>query len=419
MSASSQLGFLINTEQSNQILTRISELPQTQKIDLAPYLKPSRRECCIFSEKCLDASLVPLGQKGKIGSLFLLKTNYTRRNLVAKFSPVKLAANFSEKPPREISTKSSICFPLTAIQTFYLGLDEFSNETIIAYILNAVCQPAGYRFVVQYYRSIFCENQGVNVMEFCDLGDLSLFPRQLTVINRYSEKIVVNGITWVVPTIVTMVQIFHQVLAALDFLSQQVGFISGDLKAANIFVKSEESTGSYRGMNIEAPFTCKISDYGKSSCLFPVKNQLGVATQAIRIFNEVSYAGVYFVAGDFEPEFTSSGRYVVDDYLLSNTYANLRHMGSPYFRTYDFYTFVVSLLTVPEFYYRFFTSDYLVNSFWHPLWLNKQEEDLVKERIDAYISKSQRTGIGEAIGIIKGISLSCTILNDLILQQSV
>jgi hypothetical protein len=191
-------------------------------------------------------------------------------------------------------------------------------------------------------------------------------------------------------------------------LSEHIGFISGDLKAANVFVKTEGPEG----------FTCKIGDYGKSSCLLPIANpQTGLVDQVIRVYNSVTFANVYFLSGDFEST-AVDGWYKVDDLFLVNTYANLRHMGSPYYRTFDFYTFIVSLLTVPEFYYRFFTSDYLLDNYWHPLWRTIEDEVTVKKRIDSFILRSQSTGIGEAIGIIKGIDLSCHILNQLVTINS-
>lgn len=408
-----KLDFLLNDAQAEQLLWQLSLLPKTRNVDITQYLKPSLGECQIFSDSYEGSKLTPLGQKGKIGSLYILTFNRIKTKFIVKFSIVNPTISFSDNPPRKLAVDSGVCFPGSDAKTSYLGLDEFSNESCIAYIVNKICEKSQFKFVVKYHRSFICQNQGVNLMEYCDLGDLSQFPRHEHVREKYTESISLFDEIHTVPSIVTVTQIFHQVIAGLDFLSQQAGFISGDLKAANIFVKTEKVSGSYRGMSLDAPFMCKISDYGKSSCL------LKTDTENIRIFNAVSYANIYFIAGDFEPNFTKDGRYVVDDYLLTNTYANLRHMGSPYFRTYDFYTFVVSLLTVPEFYFRFFTSDYLLAHFWHPLWANVDEENEVKRRIDAYVSKFQHTGIGEAIGILKGISLSCTIINDLIEQQSV
>lgn len=402
------LGIFADNSQRDQVLWNLSLLPRTQSPSIHSLLSPRGEECCLLSGQCPDVRLEMLGSKGKVGDIYLMTVKATNEIYVAKYSKVENKAVYSKEPPRYLNTKDTDCFPIPSLPITYLGLDEFTNETIVAYIINSVSLSAGHNFTLKYYRSFICGSQGVTITEYCDLGDLTQFPKNPWVLTQpgMTEIIILNNKNKIrTLSERTIDQILMQVFQAFNFLSQNLGFISGDLKAANIFVKSEPIK--------DAPFTCKISDYGKSSCLLPIGKD-GQVEMVMRIYNNVSYANIYSLGGAFEPQIDQSSRYIVDDFFLVNTYADLRHMGSPYYRTFDIYTFIVSLLTIPSYYYRFFTSSYLVSRYWKLFWVNEEEENIVKERIDEYIRKGTATGIGEAIGILKGISLSCSILGYII-----
>ena len=94
-----------------------------------------------------------------------------------------------------------------------------------------------------------------------------------------------------------MLQIIPKITVGLHMLQTLVNFTSGDLKAGNIFVKSDPINETYMGITLNAPFTCKIADYGKSSCMIYKPNGT-----AIRFFNENNLANIYLSIHPFEDE---------------------------------------------------------------------------------------------------------------------
>lgn len=170
------------------------------KVPFIPYNDPSI--CCIIDkidgvsqtdEACSNITVRPLGPKGKVGVPYIIQDE--AGTMIAKLTQVdKLYSTYLTVPPTSLASfigrnravKHCISdIKLTHIR--YIASDEFTNETLIAYILNylvfensKVGRKLPLLFVRHYQGGICNKNSGkivgLNIMENCDLGPLDNLP---------------------------------------------------------------------------------------------------------------------------------------------------------------------------------------------------------------------------------------------------
>jgi hypothetical protein len=105
---------------------------------------------------------------------------------------------------------------------------------------------------------------------------------------------------------------------------KQVEFNHGDLKAANVLVSAEPSRGNYQGLSWNSDLSFKLADFAKSSLTIRTSTN-----ERVRLFNYSSSAETYLSIGT---NFNVSAL------------AQIRHMGLPYYFSFDLYT----LMIIPE-----------------------------------------------------------------------
>ena len=407
--------------------------------------------CCLLDENCINIQQRPLGPKGKVGVPYFI-TYKGRENYVSKFSPFRKEVHYKDYPPvslKKIMRSENIeCMSMEIEELHYLGLDEFTNEMCIGYLIqeafkysSTMLQNNMY-FGVEYINGSTCNRTGIHVMEYCDLGnlrdfigrgkegtdlyeyienytrefkyyqeiDISKFSEDVNIINVFHEIDILNEIY--------LEPILSQVTAALHYLNETIEFTSGDLKTENIFVKSETVTGMYGFLRMTAPFKCKIADYGKSSCTFTTNQG-----ERLRIYNWSRLADYYLKVKDFTPKIrkeNTTSYYIVDEFFMAETYVYLRHMGIPYYRSFDYYTFLISLLVIPEYYYSFFNSS-LVYKFWDRVWINEEENQKMRRRVFKAMrnNKRGRYGYDDIVKLLKGRKLMCSAIKKVVYQDNI
>lgn len=422
------------------------------KIPFIPYNDPLT--CCIVDKiddgnnTCSDIIVRPLGPKGKVGVPYIVQDGNV--TMIAKLTQVdKLYSTYLTVPPTSLSSfigrNRAVKHCISDIKLNhirYIASDEFTNETLIAYILNylvfenaKVGRQLPLLFVRHYHGAICTKNSGdivgLNLMENCDLGPLDNLPSNPKFDKYVQDYIIDDNGEEVITTLVnpdTILQILTQITVALHMLQTLINFTSGDLKSGNVFVKSEPIDGHYMGISLKAPFTCKIADYGKSSCMLYKPNGT-----AIRFFNESNLANVYLSIHPFEDEIEVENHeyyYTVNNTFNSQVYTRTRHMGIPFYHSFDYYTVLVSMLTNPSFYYMFFATETLRSIFWDPIWDPKIREDSTlfgvqtsttdsneaMRRIRSYILEGKGRSINDAINILRGLRLKCSAVNQVIKQ---
>lgn len=380
--------------------------------------------CCILDEiegfetdepACRPLTITALGPKGKVGIPYIIKSN--TGTMVVKISKVSnLHCDYRAQPPGSITALDSRerkhCITNVKFSTIrYIASDEFTNETLIAYALNFLADELSLPpLFVRHYQGAICsindELHGLNIMENCDLGTLSALPEHPAFTEYVKEHEVDDHGYYIDERLIdpdVCFQILAQVTVGLHMLQSYAGFTSGDLKAGNVFVKSDPIDIEYLGIRLKAPFTCKIADFGKSSCMLPRANGT-----ALRFYTESTLADIYLAIYTWDPDIEKEDGeyyYTVGYVFTSQIYPKIWHMGIPFYRSFDYYTVLVSMLTHPAFYYTFFSNPILRSVFWDPIW--KDDNIEVVNRIHHYVLERTGRSINDAIAILKGMRLKC------------
>lgn len=201
-----------------------------------------------------------------------------------------------------------------------LGLDSFSNQTCIHMILNHIFDKKIKNYVYQY-DAFYCKTSnkftGYNIMNIANSGDLTDVIRNPE--NKFSYQMILN--------------IFEQLLVPLSVLKcNKFGFIHGDFKCNNIFVNKENNVLSYL-----------LADFDKSSIFwkgirFYNQDAGALCTLPVKAYNGMSVS----ISKNSEPYYkfnTVALGFDIQCYSMNSPI--------PMFTSYDFYTFIVSLLREP------------------------------------------------------------------------
>ncbi len=379
--------------------------------------------CYLLSGQCQDIALTKLGPQGKIGIPYLLTNNASNYGspmlLVAKTTPFNKRFTFGVN---SLIPSNNSCFGLTNKE--YIGLDEFTNETVVGYIIHDLYQQTdqikiGHDFAVLYYYGGICGklNLGCDIIEYCDLGTLHDMAVSTKTIGYRGLYNVSDPITGEVSTKILIHEnvlktILNQVASGLHFLITNIQFVSGDLKPDNILVISQQVKGQYKSLDVSGSFKCKIADFGKSSCT------IKKGSDAIRIYNQSYLANTYENLFSFKPniyfDINGESYYIVDETFAVQILPRLRHSSLPYYRSFDYYTFMVSLLLLEEYYYTFFSGTTLINKYWVPLWLNIEDATEMQNIIYERMITKERFGYESVIDILRDKRLRCSVIDTIV-----
>jgi hypothetical protein len=307
----------------------------------------------------------------------------------------------------------------------YIASDEFTNEFLIGYMLDYVFKQfsKGIKSYVSFHTATICtsksffkvENYDIIMMEYCDLGSLNNIGTNLLLSSLLEPKLFdINGIATnaniVKPD--ALLNIYKQVMISLDFLQDKVQFTHGDLKIANILLKTEQYATNYKNINISSPFTVKLADFGKSSMTMILSD----AKKPFRFYNHSSLASKYYVFTSFKPKVNTGlggEYYIIDNIAMSTLYSEIRHMGIPFYATFDTYTFIISFLLVPEVFRSVFSNEKLKSLLWDPLWFPGDSDKVYRSLVRSIQDKEEHT-MGNVLKILKNIKLKCNITANII-----
>jgi hypothetical protein len=475
-----------------------------------------------------------LGKAGQHGIPFIFKTNNDNYKLVKLSRGITISKprDWDTLPGVELTSDSKLnhlyaCWlPTNYASTKYWSLDEFTNETVIAgmidttwkegilyqykntfsswinpiiaegrkipvkenltlfpgtsphdfiscknffpYVVHdsaALCGENAIKIIEAAFtdeegkevpaETVTCVKQnrqltGLNLMEFCNMKNLVDLPEYKEhygpMLNKdnhpiFSIKEVPTSQEYFLKPTIAKGILFH-IIYAFHFLHKTLVFNHGDAKAGNVFLHNYGDTttvtwpinGEHKV--IEAPFCAKLADYGKSSAtLITNKESVRVFWEPEASFREPKaslqqgYKYTQRKTNPFKPEVQVLPNYkgtgqTIYTYSTTNSsvnviYNRLRMLGSPYYKSYDVYMFLVSFfLQVENFYTLSLFPDFRA-AVWDIMWHHSPEDGkLVKERIRKKIasnyasSELSRTGI--LIEILRGTRLACNITSPLL-----
>lgn len=366
--------------------------------------------------------------KGAAHFVTIAGKNYVVKsiNTIDRFSSFKDRDVFNLEGLRKSMIKSpdiskSCLGVLGNFQYKYVGLDNFGAEVINSAIIHDAFNKSGlpvlYNKIVSYS---LCGRAGLILMEEADQTDLASYLSNLSKNDSaiYSVSLGKKGESSF-PGIKReiIVPIIKQVTSCLDYLQKKIEFIHSELLANNILIDSDQCRGNYEKIKLDGPYTAKIADYSHSATSLPLDEKTKV-----RFFNEYRVTRFLPVTPSYELKTKTSQVCQVSigspskcsDVLwwkLPTTFGVkssliTQHSGMPFYRSYDFYTFIVSLMLCPRFYYTIMSSENadLLASVWTPLWQPK-EIDQVNKLVEK--NKGEKVSLSLVLDIMSGLSLRC------------
>jgi serine/threonine protein kinase len=418
-----------------------------QTTTFSPYLKTNDPNlCCLIGDiknqvkprLCLISKVEPLANQGKEGEILRVQIgdiNTPKYNILKVFNLDNLRCTFfngSRNVP-SIENTSACFYPKTAELT-YLGSDTFTNEYLIGFVLdelytrpqdlpaqlpgmtpvrNGIIVPSqNLDGITHFLASTICNSgtskKGVIIMEYADIGDIinivqnpltSSFREVKTFIGQDNIDFQSNSLK--LPVIIDIIK---QVVVNLDFLHSEIDFNHGDLKAANLVVKSVPSNGNYKGVIWNSNFTLKLIDFVKSS--LTMTDGTG---KRVRLFNYSAAAETYLDFFPFKPVLNSEfgePYYIMNANFNVSSLAQIRHMGLPFYFSWDTYTFLISLLLIPEIFYPVMTNKILKALLFDSLFF-PDELSTIYTKIYAAILNKNSNSYTVITEILKGLKLKC------------
>lgn len=315
----------------------------------------------------------------------------------------------------------------------YVGLDSFANEVIISFILSAILQDENLPSMTNIIDSFaICKNNAVIVSKRADLGNLynfalrednetsmffEYYTGQYLPPNKTSVRILKSEV---------VLDILKQIIITLDVLKSKVNFMSGDFKLENILLDLEDTNFRKDGVGVNSKLRIRLIDFGSASVT--IASNYDPNLNNIRIFNEIrvaKYMGAKLIDYSAETEirqrcYPSPNAVLVrigeieslcDNstwWKLPSTFDAIfslltMHSGISFYKAYDFYTFMVSMMLVPQYYYAV-ASDPRLSSLWLSLWLQEDMPLLVK-RIKFY--HGERPSLKKSVDVLRGLHMRC------------
>ena len=425
----------------------------------SPYLSLNNVAlCCLIGSPttkvkpniCLVSTVEPLAHQGKEGETLLVKAGSIRQPqyfVLKIFNLDRPEIRYFESPISNINRLGSspqleLCLYPNISDLQYIGADNFTNEYLVGFILNELYRKsssttkgapaqvaqagqrtdgafdgisatsAGLNGTIRFIAATICNSgtkrKGTIIMDYADLGDIQSFVKnpltsEYREVQNFSDQ---GGNRFQFSALKTkvIVDICKQVVANLDFLHREVEFNHGDFKANNVLIKSTTSQGNYQGLTWNSNITVKIADFGKSSLTITDNH-----SRRTRFFNYSSSAETYLGVFPFKP---SIGAQFDQPYYLLDTNTNLaalariRHMGLPYYFSMDLYTFVISILLIPEIFFPVMTDTKLRTVLFDSLWF-QDDYSTAWNRIYNAVQQGKDNSYNVILDILAGLKLKC------------
>ena len=344
-------------------------------------------------------------------SQFVITTNKFQF-LVKTTNISNLELRYTNYPPIPISNMEVplSCISKVSGKRTYLGCDGFTNEFLIAYVIDSVYLlsegfSSGLKGFVKYYTTTICEDKiGINLLEHCDLGNINSFIDFADY--KYKEakdfRIGEKTIRQLTLTVSTILDIFKQLISNLHFLQLKSELVLGNLDFTNIQLKTEKVEICYSGLTHNSGICVKISNFSPSAITVNLDG-----TTSLRIYNRNLLIEGYLNALPFIPQtdsFFNEPYYVIDDVSNYVVLAKIRS-GLPFYTSFDTYTGLISLISLPGIFYQLFGSNVLREVF--DLMFFPDEITKVYLRIYNLIVGRILPTYNVVLSVLNGIKLKC------------
>lgn len=315
----------------------------------------------------------------------------------------------------------------------YIGMDDFANEMLVALTAKRFLEPLGLKGLINDHLAYsLCGKYAIILTEFVPFLDMYRFAIQ-SLTDDDIMGVRVGGVmrTSVKPEIISA--LVKQMIVVLRNLQAKGAFIHGDLRLQNVLVSEKSTTGVFEGLNISGKYSIKLSDFSEST--ISIKSKDPKDMRDIRFFNEYRLTRFMPSVSSF-PLKTTKERGCVEVSVgkpvgpagpmeaggvgkcydavwweLPSSFNQVNmlitaHSGLPFYSSFDFYTFMVSLMMVPQYYYGVMSSVQL-KAVWNSLWRQRDIDTINSEVLKYHSAPPERDDI---LSILKKASLRCDAL---------
>lgn len=319
---------------------------------------------------------------------------------------------------------ANACLTSATMDNQYIGLDSFANEILINSIITDILEE-NFKTniaVVHFDTYSICGKHGLIQMPYAKYGDLYGFSKTIDDKDLKAFKSSPRGdARGIRPEILKGFLV--SIAQSLRHLQEKAGFIHGDLKVRNVLIFPDGNNG----------YIAKMSDFGNSSVTITSTSKQ--FPKPIRLFNEyritrfipklpgykISESNTYDTKtcvqvgepsptnGEYQMTCKSSKWWELpSSFNLPNNLITA-HSGLPFYKAYDFYTLMISLMAVPI-YYNTVMNDVKLKSVWDSLWRPHAIESINKA-ISNKKYNTQVMGLGDALNILEGRTMRCNAID--------
>jgi hypothetical protein len=350
------------------VSTLMDQLKTTNKNEILPLLKQMFKAACTlhdekvsikFHQKTGHCDIIRKIAEGKVG--IIKKVNCEGSSFIMKSTKTKQWFSIMESVSLQRQRGPNPQKVIKPVK-FYVGSDEYTNETIIGLILNKISLNVS----VRQDFAMVCGNHGYNIQETADY-DLS----------DYIQSVKFNYSTFD--------RMIFSLIKSLSAMQKQFNYIHADLKAKNVLVFGD---------------IAKIADYGKSSITYEGIRFYFAKYKTLRQpFNHL------FAVPDVKDK-----TYVFNLSKMSAA-LNLRHRKRITYLNIDIYTLMISIALESNIFNNFILSKSHTTSFfcqlWEYLWVDNRTRDEVHKRIASIIKDPYQNpqSITTTFKVLKGLTL--------------
>ena len=298
----------------------------------------------------------------------------------------------------------------------YLASDTFTNELLISYWLDYYydyLKPGNtLNGVLKVYDATICDaknqSHGTFLTEYAQYHGLNSWLTSIvgsnSIINSTCSLEDVS-VTCDILTKSTLIDLFKQLTANILFLQTEFQFNHGNLNGENILVMNTQNTFDYNNVKNNSNITFKMNNFEHSSMTVNIGTQ--PTTSLVRIYNK-GFTSILTIF-PFKPilgKIFSENYYQVDANFDFTTYTRIRHMGIPYFNSWDTYTLLLSLLSYREIFFAVFAEEQLRQVFFFDFFFIEDVSRVYKGISNAAI-KDKPLSMNDIIGLLRGARLKC------------
>lgn len=359
----------------------------------SPYIDVDNDKFC-----CLSQTITPTDKLDKPGTCYLSSVKKTYNGFDVNLNNEKFY--IKEYQVNDVYIKVfdkaidlnkyhiyNICNSITIdySKQIYIGSDKFTNSILIGYILDIIKEKNNIN-ILQTYTGIICNNEknALLIQEYIDGNSFNKYIKNNTIDSNFIKVVI------------------KQVAENLKSLWEIALFNHGNFTTKSLTISTKSSS--------KDNFNITIGDFDVSS--LSLKTQ---GNKYARIFHRDTKSDIYYKLLDFKPNVDIEGAY----YILNSSFTmidllKIQNSGIPFYSSFDFYTFIVSLLANKTIYDIIMKDKNLKNLIFGEIFELSDVSFIYKNIIKLHNNDYDKIDYKVIVNVLNGIRLKCNIFDSVI-----